>query len=83
MDTVASVDVVELDVRPDLAAGRDPFSRIMGAARSLPAGGSVVIVAPFEPDPLYAVLGRMGFTHESQPLGDGSWRVTFKRNADA
>jgi hypothetical protein len=77
------VEPVTLDVRPDLAAGKEPFSRIMTAARNVPPEGTLVVLAPFEPEPLYPILGRMGFTHESQPLADGSWRIVFLRHADA
>ena len=71
---------VHLDVRPDLAAGREPLSRIIAAARALSPGAALVVDAPFEPEPLYHVLERMGFAHATQPLdtGDG-FRVTFTR----
>ena len=76
-------ETVTLDVRPDLAAGREPFSKIMGVARTLPPEGTLVVLAPFEPEPLYSILARMGFTHEAQALPDGSWRVVFLRHTDA
>ena len=78
-----TLDTLTLDVRPDIAAGHEPFSKIMTAARSVATEGTLVILAPFEPEPLYSILGRMGFTHEAQPLADGSWRIVFLRKADA
>lgn len=78
-----SIDTVTLDVRPDIAAGQEPFSKIMTAARSVSTEGTLVILAPFEPEPLYSILGRMGFSHEAQLLADGSWRIAFLRKADA
>ncbi len=73
---------VTLDVRPDLAAGRDPFTRILEAARGIPPGGKLVLLAPFEPVPLYAVLGRQGFTVSTESLGgEEGFRVTFVRTA--
>ena len=68
-----------LDVRPDLAAGREPFSRIMEAAHAIPPGGILVLLAPFEPEPLYSVLGRQGFSHQTDDLADEGFRITFHR----
>lgn len=71
-----------LDVRPDLAAGREPFSRIMKAAENVEPGGSVTVIAPFEPVPLYGVLGGQGFSHETHQLEEGAWQVTFTREKE-
>ncbi|GMU41359.1 MAG: hypothetical protein AMXMBFR23_22250 [Chloroflexota bacterium] len=73
----------EIDVRPDIAAGREPFPRIMAAARALGPGEAFRLVAPFEPAPLYEVLGAQGFQHEAAAQPDGSWHVTFRRTAGA
>lgn len=58
---IASAAHATLDVRPILAAGDDPLSLIMAAARAIPPGGTLRITAPFEPEPLYAVLAELGF----------------------
>ena len=70
-----------LDVRPDIAAGREPFSRIMAAAREVPPGGELVILAPFEPEPLYPILQRQGFSHAALHEGEAGYRVVFTRSA--
>jgi hypothetical protein len=72
-----------LDVRPDLAAGREPLSKIMDAAREIPDLGSLTVLAPFEPVPLYSVLRRMGFSHETEALGAEGYRIVFTRTADS
>jgi len=69
--------VVDLDVRDDLRQGREPFSRIMAAKRSLPEGGVLRLRAIFEPVPLYAVMARQGFEHWTEKLGEDDWRVWF------
>lgn len=69
----------EIDVRPDIAAGSEPFPRIMAAVRALGPDESLVLIAPFEPKPLYAALAEQGFTHEVHPEPSGGWRVTFRR----
>lgn len=71
-----------LDVRPDLARGQEPFGRIMETARGVPEGGAFVLVAPFEPVPLYGVLGKQGFSHVTESLGLDGFKVTFTRGGD-
>lgn len=68
-----------LDVRPDLAAGGDPLSSILEAAASIPAQQSLVVIAPFEPVPLYGVLGAQGFTYTTAHTPDDAWTVRFTR----
>jgi uncharacterized protein (DUF2249 family) len=71
--------VVELDVRDDLRAGREPFSRIMSAVGQVPEGGALRLHAIFEPVPLYAVLARRGFTHRTTRISSEHWEVLFSR----
>ncbi|HUY77397.1 MAG TPA: DUF2249 domain-containing protein [Ktedonobacterales bacterium] len=68
-----------LDVRPELEQGGEPFVRIMEAAAHIPSGGSLVIIAPFEPAPLYAALAGRGFSHMTQCLAADEWVVRFTR----
>lgn len=68
-----------LDVRPEIAAGGEPLGTILEVAEAVPAGGSFVLLAPFEPVPLLGLLARRGFDSEVTPLGDGGCRVVFTR----
>lgn len=68
-----------VDARPIIAAGDEPFQTIMEAAAALVEEEELVVLAPFEPVPLEGVLSSQGFTYEAQELGDGDWRVTFRR----
>lgn len=70
-----------LDVRPDLEQGGEPFVRIMEAAEAIKPGGTLVIIAPFEPVPLYEVLGARGFVHETEKVAADEWVVRFMRNS--
>jgi uncharacterized protein (DUF2249 family) len=72
---------VELDVRDEIRRGEEPFARIVAAAKSLGADEALVIRAPFEPVPLFDVLGRRGLAHWSERLGEADWRVWFHRAA--
>jgi uncharacterized protein (DUF2249 family) len=71
--------IVEVDVRAELRAGREPFSRIMAARRTVPDGGVLCVRAIFEPVPLYAVMTKQGFAHHTERLEDEDWKVWFYR----
>ena len=79
----AGAPVVEVDVREDLRAGREPFSKIMGAVGVLRTGEVLRLRAIFEPAPLYTVLGKRGFAHESVQHGPDDWSVWFWRPVEA
>ncbi len=68
-----------LDVRPTLERGDEPFVEIMEAAARIPLGASFVLIAPFEPAPLYGVLGGQGFTHLTQRVSESEWIIRFTR----
>lgn len=74
--------IVECDVREDLRAGREPFRRILAAARQVGDGEVLRLRAIFEPAPLYSVLGRQGFHHFTERLADDDWCVWFWREGD-
>jgi uncharacterized protein (DUF2249 family) len=76
----ATADTI-LDVRSDLEQGGEPFVRIMEAVSAIQPGGTLVIIAPFEPVPLYDVLEERAFTHETEKVADGEWVVRFSRYA--
>ncbi len=71
--------VVTLDVREDIRRGREPFSKIMQAVAGLKPNEDLLLVAPFEPAPLFGVLGQRGFSHRATPKADGDWEVLFSR----
>ena len=71
--------VVKLDVREDIRRGREPFSKIMQTVSQLGEDESLLLTAPFKPEPLFAVLAKQGFHHDSKPLDSGDWEVLFRR----
>jgi TusA-related sulfurtransferase len=75
--------VTELDVRDDLRAGREPFSRIMAAVAALRSGEVLLVRATFEPIPLLHVLAKRGFVHETHAHAADDWSVWFWRPGDA
>ena len=71
---------VLIDVREDLRQGREPFSRIMSTVAELTEGQELVLIAPFEPVPLFSVMARKGFGYEARKIDMGAWEVRFSRN---
>ena len=80
---IPSNAVVEVDVREDLRAGREPFSRIMAARRTVPAGGALCVRAIFEPVPLYAVMAKQGLAHHAERIEADDWKAWFYPDTSA
>ncbi len=70
-------DFVDVDVRPVLRAGGEPFGMIMSAINGLKPGEGLRLLATFKPVPLFQVLGSKGFTYEAKEIGGGDWEVLF------
>ncbi len=68
-----------VDVREDLRQGQHPLGRILQAVKALIGGQDLLLLASFEPVPLYRVLALRGFEHEARRLPDGDWEVRFMR----
>jgi uncharacterized protein (DUF2249 family) len=74
----------EIDVRPLMARGEEPFKAIMAAARTVPVGSTLRLIAGFEPLPLYDVLAKQGFLHSTCQPGSDEWEVRFyKERSDS
>ena len=72
---------VLLDLRDDMRSGREPFSSIMTAVRDLEDGQVLRLRTIFEPVPLFAVMAKRGFLHESRRDAPDDWSVWFWRGA--
>lgn len=60
----------ELDVRPILRDGGEPFSVIMGAVDQLPRDAVLRLVTTFDPVPLHRVMGAQGYVHRTERVAD-------------
>jgi uncharacterized protein (DUF2249 family) len=69
----------EVDARPILDRGEEPFGVITSAAREVPVGAILRLLTGFEPVPLYEALAKQGFAHWGTPTGQGDWQVDFFR----
>jgi uncharacterized protein (DUF2249 family) len=72
-----AVDYVDVDVRPTLRNGGEPFGEIMAAVNALSPGQGLRLLATFKPVPLLHVLGSKGFSYEMQEIDGGDWEVLF------
>jgi TusA-related sulfurtransferase len=67
----------ELDVRPILRNGGEPFQAIMAAVGALAPGQGLKLFATFRPQPLFGVMESKGFEHEVLELEGGDFEVRF------
>jgi hypothetical protein len=63
-----------------MAAGGEPFDRIMAAVDGLAEDEELVVLAPFEPLPLEGVLSSRSFSCQATDPGGGDWQVTFRHS---
>ncbi|THV20188.1 DUF2249 domain-containing protein [Peteryoungia ipomoeae] len=80
-----STDVIcrELDVRPILREGGEPFPAIMDAVRALQPGEGLRLLATFQPVPLLSVMARRGYSAKLTELEGGDWEVVFSPAPEA
>ncbi len=76
-------EFIDVDVRPMLRAGQEPFSAIMAALDRLEPGQGLRLYATFKPVPLFGVMADRGFTHHEAELDGGEWEVLFRPVAAA
>ena len=71
---------ITLDVRDDIRNGREPFGKILQTVAGLKDNEQLLLIAPLEPMPLFAVLAQAGFSHQSRPTPTGDYEVLFTRD---
>lgn len=79
MPQIAQDKILELDVRPILQAGGEPFGEIIQAIQNVPENGALRLKATFEPVPLFHFLGAQGWQHEVESSSDDTWVILFYR----
>lgn len=67
-----------LDVRSDIAAGKDPFLKIIEAIDNLPAGEYLKLINTFEPAPLITILKEKKYLCSVVPEADLISTYIFK-----
>lgn len=77
LQKVKSSDLRTLDVRPTIAAGKDPLKDIMKAVKETPLSGALKVINTFEPTPLIAVLEKQGYQYYVNNLDDETVETWF------
>lgn len=67
----------ELDVRPVLRDGGEPFPLIMQAVAALQSGQSLKLLATFRPVPLFQAMQKKGYSYEARKIDEGDWEIIF------
>lgn len=55
-----------------------PFDRIQEALSDLDPDERLTLINGFEPEPLYDVIDRRGFTYETTQVADDEWHVEIE-----
>ncbi len=53
----------------------EPLERVLTELGSLPAGGELLVLIHREPRPLYRILARNGYRHETTLTADGIYQI--------
>jgi uncharacterized protein (DUF2249 family) len=74
-----SEETMELDVRPVIEGGDDPFQLIMKTIKSIPEGGVLKVINSFEPIPLINILKEDGYQSKVTRPEKGVVHTFFKK----
>jgi len=75
--------ITDLDVRPILESGVDPFQVIMDTLKNMDDDETLRIINTFEPVPLLNILKKKGYEYRSERPGDGVVHTFIKKTADS
>ena len=72
-------NIVDLDVRPILDSGVDPFNVIMDGLKTLKDSETLRIINTFEPIPLLNIIKKKGYEYESERPEEGVVHTYLKK----
>ena len=79
LDIMKRTNIVELDVRPILDGGVDPFEAIMGKLKQMSDDQTLLIINTFEPVPLLNILKSKGYEYEVERPESGIVHTYMKK----
>ena len=74
--------IVDLNVIPELDAGRDPFNLIIKTLGGMKEDQVLHLIINFEPVPLYTVMKMKGYDHTTEQSG-GLWHIYLSKGGAA
>lgn len=80
MEHINKEMLVEMDVRPTIEAGNDPFKEIMEAIKVLPDDKTLLIINVFEPIPLINHLKEKGYESKTERPEQGVVHTYFRKS---
>jgi|YelNatPaOPRAMG01_1025707.scaffolds.fasta_scaffold09465_6 uncharacterized protein (DUF2249 family) len=80
---ISQAKIIELDVRPILEMGKDPFLDIMAKVKTVGDDEVLLLINSFEPVPLYSVLSKKGFEHKTIKKESAFYIYFFKKQVSA
>ena len=82
LEPVTEEDLVDLDVRPILRNGGEPFGKIMSVLQGGGRGRCFGSAPRLSRPPLFGVLGAKGWNHWIEYGEEGNWVIWFYRDGD-
>jgi len=82
MSNVVEAHIVELDVRPIIEKGADPFSVIMQQVNLLQTGSVLKLINSFEPVPLVKILNKKGFESYVETVNENQVNTYFHKTRE-
>lgn len=79
--SIREEQLIELDVRPIIAAGKDPLSLILKRSNAVEAGQILKIINTFAPIPLITLLEKKGFISHIARIEDDLVEAYFFKSA--
>lgn len=79
LQDVNEQEIVELDVRPIIDSGKDPFNIITGKIKQLQSGEILKLVNSFEPVPLIQILSKQGFEYYVESINENLVNTYFRK----
>ena len=76
-------DIINLDVRPVIASGKDPLNVIIEKVKAIKAGQVLKIINSFEPVPLILLLEKRGFTSYTDIINENLVETYFHKKPDS
>ena len=81
-NNLETLNLVELDVRPTINSGADPFKEIMGAVKKMKEDETLKIINIFEPIPLIKILKEKGYKTWTDEINANEFHTFFKKEAN-